>query len=132
MLSHVDIDPSTMLIITSDKCCCQFESSKNFFDLQRICNDYQISLICIYGVAGHGKNEVNAVGGVAKIAIPTAISQGQSFFNAADCLSYISGKFNSYEKPLFWIKLIKDETLEKECLDLKYTKYPIMKGSIAF
>ena len=75
---------------------------------------------------------MDALGGVDKIAIHTAISQGQSFFNAEDCLSYLSDKFNSQETTLFWIKLTEHDTLEKEWLDSKYTKYPTIKGSAAF
>lgn len=94
-LSDVDNDPGTKSIIFSDNCCSQCKSLKNFFDLQRICNEYQIGLIV--------KNEVDVVGGLAKIAIYTAISQCQSFFSAEDCVSYLSDMF-SQENPSYQIK----------------------------
>ena len=42
---------------------------------------------------------MDAVGRVAKIAVHTAIFQAQSFFNAEDCISYLSDKFNYQENP---------------------------------
>lgn len=99
LLWDVDIDLGTILIVTSDNFCSQYKSSKHFFDLQKICNEYQISLICFYDVAVYGKNEMDAVGRVAKIAVHTAIFQVQSFFNAEDCISYLSDKFNYQENP---------------------------------
>ena len=49
---------------------------------------------------------MDPVGGVAKIAI----SRGQLFFNAEDCVSYLSDKFNSQENPSYRIKPIEHNT----------------------
>ena len=54
------------------------------------------------------------------------------FFNAEDCVSYLSDKFHPQESPSYRIKLTEHVTLEKELFDSKYTKYPTRKGSSAF
>ena len=69
MWLSIDIEPETTIIITSDNCTSQYKSAHNVFDLQRLADQYECTIICIYGVAGHGKNKVDAVDGVAKIAI---------------------------------------------------------------
>ena len=69
MLSGEEIVPGSTFIITGENCCSQYKSAKTFYHLNNICNKYNINIIGIYGVAGHGKNEVDTVGGVSKIAI---------------------------------------------------------------
>ena len=132
MLSDVEIDPGTTVIVTSDNCCSQYKSAQNFSDLQRISNDYQINILRIYGVAGHRKNEVDTVGGVAKIAIRTAISRGQTFFNSQECVGYLSEKFYSSENPSYRLKVIEFNSLEEERTKARYMKYPTIKGSASF
>ena len=114
MLSDIEIAPGTTVIVTSDNCTGQYKSAQNFFDLQRLANHYECTLIRIYGIAGHGKNEVDAVGGVAKIAICNAIAQGQSFLNADDCVNFLSSKFGKRDAPSYSLHLIETESIEKE------------------
>ena len=63
------------LVITSDNCSSQYKSAKNFADLQLLADEFGVTIVRMYGVAGHGKNEVDSVGGTAKIAIRTGIAR---------------------------------------------------------
>ena len=58
MLSSTDAEPGTTAIIASDNCTSQYKSVHNFFDLQHLVDQYECTIIHIYGVAGHEKNEV--------------------------------------------------------------------------
>ena len=99
MLNDIDITERSTLVITGDNCCSQYTSARNFFHLLDICNEYGISIIWISGVAAHEKNVVDTVGGVAKIAIRTEISCGGAFFNANECIEYLTEKFVSQDHP---------------------------------
>ena len=63
MVSEIDLTtPNMCVIIQSDNCSNQYKSSANFFDLQELSDRYKVPIVRIYGVAGHGKNEIDAVG----------------------------------------------------------------------
>ena len=47
-----------MIIIESDNCTSQYKSAQHFHDLQKISNQFDKTVVRIYGVAGHGKGEV--------------------------------------------------------------------------
>ena len=132
MLSEIDVEPGSILIITGDNCCSQYKSAKNFYDLNDISDEFGITIIRIYGVASHGKNEVDAVGGVAKIAIRSAISRGTSFFNASDCVEYLREKFSFHDDPTYHFKLIESSELNDLRLKAKYIRCPTIKGSSSF
>ena len=100
--------------------------------MQGISNDYQINILQVYGVAGHRKNEVDTVGGVAKIAIRTAILRGETFFNSKECVTYLLDKFYSSENPSYRLKVIELNSLEEECMKARYMKYPTIKDSATF
>jgi len=57
------------MIIESDNCKGQFKSTEHFYYLQELSNNTNKEIICVYGVAGHGKGEVDHVGGIAKVCV---------------------------------------------------------------
>ena len=132
MIMFAGVEEGTSVIVTSDNCSSQYKSAKNFDDLQRLADEFLITIIRIYGVAGHGKNEVDSVGGTAKIAIRTAIARKLNFFNAGDCLAYLNNKFANSTEPSYEHKLIPRYTLIEERLRAKYIRYPTVKGSSCF
>ena len=71
MLNEMEITPGMYMLIESDNCTSQHKSAKSFYDMQELAKKYNINLIHLNGIAGHGKGEVDHVGGVAKISIPT-------------------------------------------------------------
>ena len=52
--------------------------------LQLLANEFNVRIFRIYGIAGHEKNEVDSVGGSAKIALSTGTARKNDFFNAGD------------------------------------------------
>ena len=65
MLSSIDIphDETQYLVIESDNCTSQYKSAEHFYDLQCIADAIKKKIIRVYGIAGHGKGEVDHVGG---------------------------------------------------------------------
>ena len=63
ILDKINIQPGQTIIISSDNCTSQYKSSQHFHDLQVIATKYNVRRIRIYGIAGHGKNEIDTVGG---------------------------------------------------------------------
>ena len=53
------IEDYTSIIITSDNCYIQYKSSHSFIHLQKLSNKLNIQIIRVYGIPGHGKNEVD-------------------------------------------------------------------------
>ena len=62
------------LLIESDNCSGQYKSSHHFFHLQSLSNQLNKIIIHLYGIAQHGKGEVDHVGGVAKVAVRREVS----------------------------------------------------------
>ena len=52
-----------------------------------------MTLVRIYSVAGHGKGEVDHVGGLAKVAIRREVAAGQQLSNAEGMINCLEGKF---------------------------------------
>ena len=79
MLKSVVTENGIHLIVKSDNCSAQYKSAQHFFHLHELSTEKQIPIIRIYGIAGHGKGEVDHVGGLAKITIRREISGGGFF-----------------------------------------------------
>lgn len=69
------MDEDTIILIESDNCSYQYKSTEHFDDCQEISNIYQRPVVRVYGIAGHGKGEVDHVGGVVKV-----VNLGKHFF----------------------------------------------------
>ena len=67
MLCTIEV-PSTIMI-ESDNCSLQYKCTSRFHDIQEISNRYQTKTIRVYGIAEHGKGEVDHVGGLAKSTV---------------------------------------------------------------
>ena len=55
------------IVIDSDNCSVQYKSCLSFHHLQRISNKFDLPVIKMYGIPGHGKGEVDHVGSTAKV-----------------------------------------------------------------
>ena len=104
MIDEVNIEPGV-------SCTSQYKSVQNFFDLQNLANEHHVKIIRIYGIPGHGKNETDCVGSVAKIAIRHAVTTGEFFPTSTDCVNFLTKKFESSYNPEYCIKEISPETL---------------------
>ena len=82
-------------------------------------------IIRAYGVAGHGKSEVDGVGAVVKVAVRNAVG------NALDCKVFLDVQLKSnvirYQTDLFDVEEL---TASRE--KLKYTKFSTVHGSSKF
>ena len=59
MLSEVNnMNSFDAVVIESDNCTAQYKSAKHFNDLQKLSNRLDKNIIRLYGIAGHGKGEV--------------------------------------------------------------------------
>lgn len=68
MIQSLDSLPQ-LCVIESDNCNSQYKSAQHFQDIQSLADTFNFSIIRIFSVAGHGKGEVDHVGGLAKCAI---------------------------------------------------------------
>ena len=59
-----------------------------------------MTLIRIYSIAGHGKGEVDHVGGLAKVEIRREIAGGQQLSNAEEMINCLEGKFGESDLSL--------------------------------
>ena len=91
MLSKVDnLKIGSVCLIESDNCTSQYKSAENFSDLHDLCNSLKIVVVRAFGVAAHGKGEVDHVGGLAKVAIRRQIAEGDFFANAEDMVDFLT------------------------------------------
>ena len=58
-----------MCIVDSDNCRSQNKSAQHFEGIQYLYNQFNISIICLFSNAEHGKGEVDHAVGLAKCAI---------------------------------------------------------------
>ena len=63
MLNTVDKNLPGICVIESENCSAQYKSAQHFYDIQQISNKYEMSILRVFSIAGHGKGEVDHVGG---------------------------------------------------------------------
>ena len=129
ILDDIKISPGDTLIVISDNCTSQYKSAHNFHDLESLAKEYKINIVRIYGIPGHGKNEIDTVGGTQKIAIRRAVSNRMVFDRASACVDFLQEKFGDSESPIYDIKEIFPEQLEVERKSAGKRKYPTVDGS---
>jgi hypothetical protein len=86
----------------------------------------------MYGVAGHGKSEVDSVGGVVKIAIRNDVARGACFLDAGECVDFLHDKFQGSVDPMYSIKEIDPASLEIMRKENRYMVFPTIDGSSSF
>ena len=84
-----------ILIIESDK------SAEHFHDLQQIADEKNVTIIRSYSIAGHGKGEVDHVGGMMKVAIRREIAAGKFLYDVSDMLDFLQRKFGEKKNPTY-------------------------------
>ena len=81
IMDHTDAPETAPIVRESDNCTNQVKSAEHFRDCQQLSNMLMRTIIRLWGIAGHGKGEVDHVGGIAKVAARRAIS-GKVCFNS--------------------------------------------------
>ena len=88
-----------------------------------------MKIVRVFGVAGHGKGEVDHVGGLAKVAIRRHVGTGGVVLNVDDCIDVLKEKFGDKSNPKFCFKKITEESLR----DARKSKlFPTVPGSSKF
>ena len=66
MLQEVkEVPEGSYIVIESDNCSSQYKSCAHFYGMQKLANQYNVNIVRVYGIAEHGKGEVDHVGGLA-------------------------------------------------------------------
>ena len=132
MLVSIEIPDGVPIIIESDNCKSQYKSAQHFFNMQNIANKYMRLLIYLYGVAGHGKGEVDHVGGMAKAAVPQEIARGAYFSNAEEIVSFLTHKFGVKEVPRYVIQEMLSEDVDILRQSTSRLAFKTVSGSDSF
>ena len=80
MIKSTDV-PDAVIVIKSDNCLGQYKSH-HFTNMQHLANKLNHTVIRVFGIADHGKGEVDHVTGVAKVAVQQQIARGELFASA--------------------------------------------------
>lgn len=85
------------VIMLSDNCSSQYKCVGAFNYMLQWVHEYGIEIVKIYGVAGHGKSEIDSAGGLVKEALRSAaVSNNATFYQASDALSIVKKHFEQY------------------------------------
>ena len=131
IIETVDVLPE-ICVIDSDNCGMQYKSAEHFEDMQDLSNQISTPIIRVYGIAGHGKGEVDHVGGLAKCSVRRYAGTGGLVLNANDCVAFLEDKFGMKSNPTFHLKEIDTEELKVRRELARQKKYPTINGSDNF
>ena len=129
-IRNADLTSTSTVLIQSDNCSSQYKSAHHFSHLQKLANSQQKEVLHLWSIAGHGKDEVDHTGGVAKIAIKRAISNDFFFENSSDMVQYLSEKFSN--NLLYRFQEVDVKALEEETAEDSLKIYDTGDGSIMF
>ena len=71
---HTDVPQGVWIVWETDNCAPQCKSGEHFYDCQKEADELMSTIVRLWGIAMHGKGEVDHVGGVAKVAARGAIA----------------------------------------------------------
>ena len=132
MISTHDLQSNSVILMESDNCSAQYKSVSHFHVLQILSDVYEMSIIRIYGIAGHGKGEVDHMGGIAKICLRREIATGTFMSRAADMVTFLKEKFHEKSNPFYIVKEIDAKKLAIERANKKLRRYNQIVGSSNF
>ena len=118
--------------IISDNCASQYKCAAHFWDLQQIANTYNTTLIRFYGIAGHGKGEVDHVSGITKYKVRREVAAGSKLQYSEEMVAFLSNKFGNKVNPFYTVKNVEPEQLEISRAGDRLRKYITLKGSSSF
>ena len=100
MLQSVDHRES-VIIINSDNCSAQYKCAAHFEKMQQIANKYNMKVIRCYVITGHGKGEVDHVGGLTKVTIRREVGAGRKMIRSHEMVSFLAIKFERKSNPIY-------------------------------
>ena len=99
IIDHMDAPDGVPLVIESDNCTGQYKSTHHFYHIQSLANEYNRPIFCLYGIAIHGKEKVDHVGGVAEVAVRRSISGGAIYKTISEIVTFLKDKFGEKQTP---------------------------------
>ena len=132
IFSTLDISEGVPVVIDSDNCTKQYKSAQHFDDLQSFANELMCDIIRMYGIAGHGKGEVDHVGGIAKVAVRREIAGGAVFQKSGEITCFLEEKFGKKECPNYHIREIAEDSLDEARDEANRNIYKTVDGSSEF
>ena len=132
ILEDVPIAENDVVGLESDNCCVQYKWAAHFKDCQDLSNGLKVQLIRIYGISGHGKGEVDHVGGIAKVAIRREVAAGKFLNTAAEMVDFLGNKFAEKEHPRYAFQEVTSRNLEQERAAERLYKHNTIDGSSTF
>lgn len=100
--------------------------------MQQVANNLNCKVISLYGIAGHGKGEVDHVGGLAKVAIWREIAAGNFFPDSNSMVNFLNAKYSEKNNPAYFFKDIMCNTLDTERSNERLLKHRTVDGSNSF
>ena len=131
ILSETDVG-GRFILVESDNCTAQYKCVAHFAKLQQLADDHNTTVIRIFSVAGHGKGEVDHVGGVAKVKVRREVAAGKKLQFADEMVQFLSEKFGEKTDPGYKFKDITPEQLEEARKEQRLKIYSTIAGSSKF
>ena len=100
--------------------------------MQDLADKFKRRVIRVFGIAGHGKGEVDHVGGVAKVAVRQEVARGELFTVASEVHDFLNNKFGEKEHPPYHLYQVNTDELETECKASAKIVYKTIPGSSSF
>ena len=107
------VKDESVVMIESDNCSSQYKSAEHFHDLQVLSDRLNRVVVRMFGIAGHGKGEVDHVGGLVKVTIRREIAADSRFESSNDMVTFLTHKFEANFNPFYYVFEIEIEILGK-------------------
>jgi hypothetical protein len=120
-----------IIIIESDNAV-QYKYTQHFHEIQKLSNRMNKTIIRVYGIAQHGKGEVDHVGGIAKNTLRKAIAERKVFQNVEQMCEYLQTKFADNTHPKYHVDVINEEELQEARLEASKHLYGRIVGASTF
>ena len=133
MLQNIgDFDKIDAILIESNNCSNQYKCAQDFYHLQYTSHKFSKNLIHVYGVAGHGRGEVDHVGGLSKVIIHQRMAVGDVLLSSSMVVDYLDAKFKCNTNPEYIVKEIDSSLLEENRAAANLLFHPAIDGSSTF
>ena len=132
ILVDVPIAENDVLGLESDNCCAQYKKAAHFKDCQDFANRLRALLLRIYGISGHGKGEVDHVGGISKVAIRREVAAGKFLSTAEQMVEFLNDKFFERDHPKYSCHEVTSKILDEERASDRLFRHKTIEGSSTF
>ena len=132
ILKKVDFSKNPYIVIESDNCSYQYKSSAHFHGMRTLANKFQVNVICIFGIAEHGKGEVDHIGGLAKNTLRRAIAAGEFFNDVGEMVEYFGETLHSTEHLQYIVKELEEKDLKSARAAARLKVFPSIDGCNKF